>query len=79
MASDGTAPDTIVLIHGFWVTPRRREDWKAYYEGKGYTVLPKVQRSNAKKYSSATVTQVVEYPGPPAACRQGVRRSPTSC
>jgi esterase/lipase len=39
MANDGTAPDTIVLIHGFWVTPRSWEDWKAYYEGKGYTVL----------------------------------------
>ena len=33
-----TAPDTIVLIHGFWVTPRSWEGWKAYYEAKGYTV-----------------------------------------
>jgi pimeloyl-ACP methyl ester carboxylesterase len=32
-------PDTIVLIHGFWVTPRSWEDWKAHYEAKGYTVL----------------------------------------
>ena len=39
MATDPTAPDAIVLIHGFWVTPRSWEDWKAYYEGKGYTVL----------------------------------------
>ena len=34
-----SAPDTIVLIHGLWVTPRSWEHWKAHYEGKGYTVL----------------------------------------
>ena len=33
------APDTIVLVHGFWVTPRSWEDWKAYYEAKGFTVI----------------------------------------
>ena len=38
-AADRTAPDTIVLIHGFWVTPRSWEEWKAYYEQKGYQVL----------------------------------------
>ena len=32
-------PDTIVLIHGFWVTPRSWEDWIAHYEAKGFTVL----------------------------------------
>lgn len=32
-------PDTIVLIHGFWVTPRSWEDWKARYEAAGYTVV----------------------------------------
>jgi esterase/lipase len=32
-------PDTIVLIHGFWVTPRRWENWKAHYEQQGYRVL----------------------------------------
>lgn len=34
-----TAPNTIVLIHGFWVTPRSWEHWKEHYEAKGYTVL----------------------------------------
>ena len=33
------SPDTIVLIHGFWVTPRSWEDWIAHYEKKGLTVL----------------------------------------
>ena len=36
---DPTTPDTIVLIHGFWVTPRSWEDWKAHYQAKGYRVL----------------------------------------
>lgn len=36
---DTEAPDTIVLIHGLWVTPRSWEDWKQRYEAKGYTVL----------------------------------------
>src|SRR3954447_10870212 len=31
-------PDTIVLVHGFWVTPRSWEDWIAHYEAKGFTV-----------------------------------------
>jgi pimeloyl-ACP methyl ester carboxylesterase len=34
-----TTPDTIVLVHGFWVTPRSWEGWVAHYEAKGYTVL----------------------------------------
>ena len=33
-----TTPDTIVLIHGFWVTPRSWEHWKTRYEAKGFTV-----------------------------------------
>ena len=39
MAATPTAPDTIVLIHGFWVTPRSWEHWITYYEAKGYRVL----------------------------------------
>lgn len=41
--SDGSnrseGPDTIVLIHGLWVTPRSWEHWIERYEGKGYRVL----------------------------------------
>ena len=33
--SDPAAPDTIVLIHGFWVTPRSWEEWIAYYNQVG--------------------------------------------
>ena len=34
-----STPDTIVLIHGFWVTPRTWEQWIPYYEAKGFRVL----------------------------------------
>ena len=33
------SPDTIVLVHGFWVTPRSWEHWIPHYEAKGYRVL----------------------------------------
>jgi pimeloyl-ACP methyl ester carboxylesterase len=39
MSTEATPPDTIVLIHGFWVTPRSWEHWVAHYERKGYRVL----------------------------------------
>jgi pimeloyl-ACP methyl ester carboxylesterase len=43
MTDNGTpepnAPDTIVLVHGFWVTPRSWEKWVERYEDKGYRVL----------------------------------------
>src|SRR5215213_618003 len=36
---DPGALDTIVLIHGLWVTPRSWEHWIERYEGRGYRVL----------------------------------------
>ena len=39
MTTDSAAPDTIVLIHGFWVTPRSWEHWIPHYEAKGFRVL----------------------------------------
>jgi len=38
-SSPPTAPDTIVLIHGLWMTPRSWEHWKERYEAQGYKVL----------------------------------------
>lgn len=32
-------PDTVVLVHGLWMTPRSWEHWVSYYEAKGLTVL----------------------------------------
>ena len=34
-----TPKNTIVLVHGFWVTPRSWEHWIRYYEAKGYRVI----------------------------------------
>ncbi|MER6080633.1 alpha/beta hydrolase [Streptomyces sp. NPDC001833] len=34
-----SAPDTIVLIHGLWMTPLAWEHWVARYEARGFTVL----------------------------------------
>lgn len=39
MSTAANGPDTIVLIHGLWVTPRSWEHWKSRYEAKGYKVL----------------------------------------
>jgi pimeloyl-ACP methyl ester carboxylesterase len=39
MGTDPTTPDTIVLIHGFWVTPRSWEHWITHYESRGYRVI----------------------------------------
>jgi hypothetical protein len=36
---DPAAPDTIVLIHGLWMTPRSWEQWIPYYQSRGYRVL----------------------------------------
>ena len=37
--TESTGPDTIVLIHGFWVTPRSWEHWISHYQERGYQVL----------------------------------------
>jgi pimeloyl-ACP methyl ester carboxylesterase len=34
-----TRPDTIVLVHGLWMTPRSWAHWVSYYQAKGFTVL----------------------------------------
>ncbi len=39
MSADKATPDTIVLIHGFWMTPRSWEHWVSHYEAKGFNVI----------------------------------------
>jgi pimeloyl-ACP methyl ester carboxylesterase len=34
-----TSPDTVVLVHGLWVTPRSWEEWVTHYEAQGMKVL----------------------------------------
>ncbi|GLP69501.1 alpha/beta fold hydrolase [Streptomyces canus] len=65
-----STPDTIVLIHGFWVTPRSWEHWIAHYEKRGYRVLApaypgfevEVESLNADPtpIEKVTVPQIVE-------------------
>ena len=66
-----TAPDTIVLIHGLWVTPRSWEKWVERYEGKGYRVLapayPSLEvevealREDPSPIEALTVPAIVEH------------------
>ena len=65
-----SAPDTIVLIHGLWMTPRSWEHWVPYYEGKGYRVLTpaypglevevEALRADPSPIEALTVPQTVE-------------------
>jgi pimeloyl-ACP methyl ester carboxylesterase len=71
MHADSTAPDTIVLIHGFWVTPRSWENWIAHYEAKGFRVLApaypgfevEVEALNADPapIEAVTVPEIIEH------------------
>ena len=71
MSTEVTTPDTIVLIHGFWVTPRSWEDWIAHYESRGYRVLApaypgfevEVEALNADPtpIEVVTVPQIIEH------------------
>ena len=68
-ASD--SPDTIVLVHGLWMTPRSWEGWKAYYEAKGFRVLTpaypgfavevEALRENTDLIANLTVPETVDH------------------
>jgi pimeloyl-ACP methyl ester carboxylesterase len=70
MSGSTSTPDTIVLIHGFWVTPRSWEQWITRYEARGYRVLApaypgfevEVEALNAdpSPITAVTVPQIVE-------------------
>ncbi len=65
------APDTVVLVHGLWVTPRSWEDWKARYESQGYTVLTpaypgfevevEALRENSEVIAKLTVPETLDH------------------
>ena len=64
-------PDTVVLAHGLWMTPRSWEHWVPYYEGKGYKVLTptypgfeievEALREDTSVIASLTVPEVVAH------------------
>ena len=65
-----TTPDTIVLVHGLWMTPRSWEEWVPYYEAKGYKVVTptypgfevevEALRENDEPIATATVPATVD-------------------
>ena len=71
MTNAASAPDTIVLVHGFWMTPRSWEHWVAHYEAKGFRVLApaypgfevEVEALNADPtpIEALTVPQIIEH------------------
>jgi pimeloyl-ACP methyl ester carboxylesterase len=71
MSSDNHSPDTIVLVHGLWLTPRSWEHWIERYENAGYRVIApswpgmeaEVEALNAdpSPLASLTVEQIVEH------------------
>ena len=72
MSAPAATPDTIVLIHGFWVTPRSWEHWIAHYEARGFRVLApaypgfevEVEALNADPtpIEAVTVPQIIDAP-----------------
>jgi pimeloyl-ACP methyl ester carboxylesterase len=71
MISNTTPCDTIVLVHGLWMTPRSWEHWKSYYEQKGFRVLTPAYpgfeieveqlRENPDIIANLTVPETVEH------------------
>ena len=66
-----TPTDTVVLVHGLWMTPRSWEHWVPYYEAKGYRVLTpaypgfdievEALRENPGIIADLTVPETVEH------------------
>jgi pimeloyl-ACP methyl ester carboxylesterase len=71
MSASDAAPDTIVLIHGLWLTARSWEHWTERYESLGYRVLApnwpgmdsEVEAVNADptRIAPLTVEQLVDH------------------
>lgn len=72
-ATDKASPDTIVLVHGFWVTPRSWENWVERYEERGYRVLApaypgfevevEALREDPSPIEAITVPAIIEHIG----------------
>jgi pimeloyl-ACP methyl ester carboxylesterase len=71
MTSSAATPDTIVLIHGLWMTPRSWEGWVKHYQSQGYTVLTpaypgfeievEALRENPEVIADLTVPDTVDH------------------
>ena len=66
-----TRPDTVVLVHGLWMTPRSWEHWVARFEARGLRVLApaypgfeievEALRENPDVIARLTVPEVVDH------------------
>ena len=66
-------PDTVVLVHGLWMTPRSWENWVTYLEGKGYRVVTpaypgfeievEALRENPEVIAEQKVPNIIEHIG----------------
>jgi alpha-beta hydrolase superfamily lysophospholipase len=56
MTTDSAKPDTILLIHGFWVTPRSWEHWIPHYEARGYRASRPATRGSRSRSRRSTPT-----------------------
>jgi pimeloyl-ACP methyl ester carboxylesterase len=64
-------PDTIVLIHGLWMTPRSWEHWVKFYEAQGFRVIApaypglevevEALRDDASPIAALSVEAVVDH------------------
>ena len=64
-------PDTVVLVHGFWVTPRSWEQWVEHYESKGLRVIApaypgfevevEALTADTTPIEQVTVPQIIEH------------------
>ncbi|MEV0949631.1 alpha/beta hydrolase [Promicromonospora sp. NPDC050249] len=64
-------PDTVVLVHGLWMTPRSWEGWISHYEAKGLKVLApgypgfeievEALRDNPEIIADLTVPETVDH------------------
>jgi pimeloyl-ACP methyl ester carboxylesterase len=69
--SDATRPDTIVLVHGLWMTPRSWQHWVDHYQRQGFTVLApaypgfeievEALRANPSVIAELTVPETVDH------------------
>ncbi|MFI6743249.1 esterase/lipase family protein [Nonomuraea sp. NPDC050451] len=64
--SGSIRPDTVVLVHGLWMTPRSWENWVEHYEAKGLTVPGfeievEALRENPDVIAKLTVPETVDH------------------
>jgi pimeloyl-ACP methyl ester carboxylesterase len=69
--STTSAVDTVVLIHGLWMTPRSWEHWVPYLENLGYKVVTptypgfegevEALRADPSPIAALTITQTVDH------------------